>query len=208
MIDVIIISEAITPALHRMTQQAIDSAHQCTQAPVSVIVVERTQHLYRNAVILHDEQPFNYNRLVNLAIRNASTSHDIVVANNDVEFLKGSIPIMAQSRPLVVSPVDPSGPVSVDGIEFGTQVARHFMGWCFLIRRKIWDYLGGFNEIYPFWCADNVVVDQLKSIGVTPAICGDAKVYHHVSATLNLRSFEEQNELTQVALKRYNQGAS
>ena len=203
MIDVVIISEAMTHQLEMMTQKAVDSAHQCSTIPIRVIVVERTDAIYDEAIVVHDKKPFNYNRLVNNAIR-CATSNEIIVANNDVEFMNGSIPILAQSRPLVVSPIDPDGSIEVDGIEFGTQVARHFMGWCFLIRRNLWVHLGGFCEDYPFWYADNVIVDQLRTIGVTPAVCGDAHVRHKVSATLYHHSAEVQYELTHAASRKYN----
>lgn len=205
MIDIILISEAKTPELKAMTQLAIDSAHQSTQAPTQVLVMERTEHVYRDAITLHDNLPFNYNRMVNKAIQHCPSS-DIIVANNDVEFLAGSPSILAQSRPLVVSPVDPWGPVAYSiGIEFGTQVARHFMGWCFLIRRHVWAHLGGFNEAFPFWYADNVIVDQLKTIGVMPAVNSHAQVIHRVSSTLKTLDQKTQRSLTHAETPRYQQ---
>lgn len=202
MLDIILISEALTPELKEMTQRAIDSVHQSTTLEKMVIVVERTQQNYANAIVLHDDLPFNYNRLANFAIRHASADN-IIVANNDVRFLSQSPDILCSTRALVVSPVDPNGPVSVQGVEFGTQVGHHFMGWCFLIRRSLWAYLGGFNEDYPFWYADNVVVDQLKEIGVIPAVNGEAKVRHKVSATLRHLPSEQQYQYTTVATHHY-----
>ncbi len=205
MIDIIIISEAKTPQLIEITKTAINSAMMASIGmKTRIIVVERGNETYDNAITLRYNGDLNYNRMANFAIMRAS-ARSIIVANNDVEFTKDSIKTLYESKPLVVSPVDPNNNLQkhIRGIEFGTITSKHLSGWCFLIRRSVWEHIGGFNEEFPFWYCDDMIIEQLKAIGVTPAICGDAIVHHKVSATLHQLTFKERANLTSNERSRF-----
>lgn len=205
MIDIIIISEAKDYSLREVTRAAISSAIMASEGVhVRIIVVERGDATYDDAITLRYNDKFNYNRMANYAIMRASAS-SIIVANNDVEFTNDSIKTLYESKPLVVSPVDPKNDLqkNINGIEFGTTTSKHFSGWCFLMRRPVWEHIGSFNEEFPFWYCDDMIIDQLKMIGVTPAVCGDAIVHHKVSTTLNRLSFKERANLTTNERKRF-----
>lgn len=207
----ILISDAITPALQEITQAAITSARQTTVGKDwNILVMERAvgAATYTDANTCHVPSiPFNYNGLVNHAIRQ-TTSERLIIANNDVVFQDGAIPALLLARQLVASPVGTSNSINprqhnLTTLEFGWMVGRHFAGWCFAIQRAVWAYLGGFNETYPFWCADNAVVEQLKTIGVMPAVLPEARVVHLGSQTLRHLPANQIEEYTVHAAQHF-----
>lgn len=189
MTTIVFVSEALTQQHRAMTQHAIATARESAGSiPLNIIVVERGDADYDNAIVLKDQkdEPFNYNRILNHAIRHISDDR-IILCNNDVEFIDGAARVLAAQRPLVVSPVcpDEARQRDITKLTFGDQVGRHLAGWCFSIHRAVWASIGGFDELMPFWGADNLLIEQLRAIGVVPAVTPDAKVRHLVSRTIS-----------------------
>ena len=53
-----------------------------------------------------------------------------------------------------------------------------------MIRRELWERIGGFDEDFEFWCADDAVIEQLREVGIAPMIVARSRVRHAMSQTL------------------------
>jgi N-acetylglucosaminyl-diphospho-decaprenol L-rhamnosyltransferase len=66
-------------------------------------------------------------------------------------------------------------------------------GACFLVRREVWERLGGFDEDYFLWYEDVDLARRLKGAGFRNFVCGDAVVRHNEGlATRTLSEAEHQ----------------
>jgi GT2 family glycosyltransferase len=52
-------------------------------------------------------------------------------------------------------------------------------GACFLVRRSVWEQLGGFDEDYFLWYEDVDLARRLRAAGLRNFVCGDAVVHHN-----------------------------
>lgn len=200
-VDVIFLSNAKTPDLRAMTQRAIDTCVSCTSLPVHLIVLEQQECTYRNAVTRRMLPEFHFNMFANYGAR-MGESEWIMIANNDLIFHDGWLEALLDADHPVVSPKCPARPDQVHIIEntVGDQNGTHFSGWCFMIRRDLWKQIGGFDEAVSFWCSDNVVIEQVKALGIAPMLVPTSRVEHIGSVTLNQTPDPEQR-LTQQQLE-------
>jgi GT2 family glycosyltransferase len=208
-VDVVILSAARNQTFRRMTQRAVDTCiGGAGNRVVGVTVVEQVEGVtYRGATTVHEGGPFAYNTFANMAAADGKAPW-IMVANNDIEFENNWLaPLLAAGHPLV-SPLDPRnrGQRGILSPQEGTVNGRHFAGWCFMISRELWEKIGGFDEEFRFWCADDSVIAQALAVGVTPMVVPGSRVRHLGSRTLRT-SDNDDGELTwaQVALfeKKY-----
>jgi GT2 family glycosyltransferase len=199
-------SKASDPQLAAMTQRAIDTALDGAHNPVHVTVLEQTEQVYRRATTVYAPGDFNYNASCNRGAKMTSAPW-IVFANNDLRFERAWDFHMLTAGHQVMSPYSPHYPRHHDcwHDEPGWQVGRHLSGWCFMMARWVWEELGGLDETYPFWCADNAVLDQLRAKDIQPVLVRRSIVHHTVSMTLNREDRAVRDELTWAALHQYNQ---
>lgn len=198
--DVIFLSKATDAGLQAMTQGAIDSCISgANSLPINVIVVEQNPDVeYKRAVTLPLwSAPFNYNEFANMAAK-LGRAPWIVVANNDVQFHDGWLHHLLAANHPIVSPKCPgdSRQWSIKTNTTGTRTGVHLSGWCFMIDRRLWARIGGFDEDFPFWCADDAVIEQVKALGIEPMLVPDSRVEHLTSVTLNGEPAEVQDDLT------------
>lgn len=188
LVDIVILSNAISPKLRRSTQRTIDTALSgSAPLPVNIIVMEQQDGIsYRGAnEIVHAPAEFNYNRFANMGAALGDAPW-IMVANNDLAFHDGWLHhLLAADHPLV-SPKCPRSPKQQD---FNTNTTgfwtgKHLSGWCFMISRKLWEGIGGFDDCVSFWCADDVVIQQVKKENIAPMLVPKSLVTHEVSQTL------------------------
>lgn len=205
--DLVMMSKASDPQLAAMTQRAIDTARNgAVPRAVNVIVMEQTTHQYQRATTVYAPGSFNYNAFANHGAKLGSAPH-IVIANNDLVFRDGWLDALIEVNWPVCSPISPGyhRHYGVLGNECGHQVGRHLAGWCFMIDRTLWEDIGGLDETYPFWCADNAVMKQVQAKGIRPMLVRSSQVDHKVSATLFREDADVQAELTWAAVHRFNE---
>jgi len=183
--DVVFLSKANTPALQEMTQHAIDTCVAGTSSLLNIIVIEQVDHVrYDRAFTITMPGEFAYNAFANRGAAMGSAPW-IMVANNDLIFEPGWLaPLLDAGNP-VVSPLSP-GEGRQDGLTGNTkgdQIGRHFSGWCFAITRDLWERIGGFDEDFTFWCADDAVIQQVKALCVQPMVVPASRVTHLGSIT-------------------------
>lgn len=196
-VDVVVLSYAKTPELAAMTQNTVTSCVAAANSlPVNVTVLEQQEgQTYEYADTVHAPEAFNYNAFANRGAALGSAEW-IMIANNDLIFHDGWLhQLLAAGHP-VVSPKEPRDERQTDihSNALGYTIGRHLSGWCFMLRRELWEKIGGFDDCCSFWYSDNVVAEQLRAIGVTPMLVVDAVVEHLRSVTLN--QMENYDELT------------
>ena len=197
-VDVIILSKANDKQTQAMTQHTIDSCYFGTNGlPINIIVIEGgSVGQYDKATTYHNHNKFNYNGFANFGAKQGSAEW-IMIANNDLSFRDGWLHELIAADNAVVSPREPNDPrqKGINKDEEGDTCGTHFSGWCFMIKRSLWEQIGGFDTDVSFWCSDDVVIEQVKAVGILPKVVYNSIVEHIVSATLRNETPEEQNEL-------------
>lgn len=187
LVDVVILSKATTPQLRDMAQKAIDTClATCGKHTVGIVVMEQVSGVrYRDAVTIYEPGEFNYNKFANKGARFGNAKW-IMVANSDLEFQENWLDELLAANHPIVSPVDPNHQVqrTIRKNETGAVNGRNLSGWCFMIARKLWDRIGGFDEDFAFWCADDSLIEQVKAVGSLPMIVPGAQVLHLESKTI------------------------
>lgn len=206
--DIVIMSNASSQSLRFSTQKTIDTALSgANMLPVNIIVVEQQHGIgYLGAKTIYMPQEFNYNRFANMAAELGSAPW-IVVANNDLVFHDGWLHALLAAENPVVSPKCPNAKKQEKFLENtpGFLTGQHLSGWCFMISRELWRSIGGFDDCVSFWCADDVIIQQVKAKGVAPVIVPSSVVEHAVSQTL--RTKDNHDDLTwgqlDIFIKKY-----
>lgn len=196
-IDIVILSNASTPRFKAMTQHAIETAFFTSIGlPINVIVIEQQYGIsYQKANTHHEPSPFNYNRYCNIGAR-LGKSERIMFSNNDVIFKQGWLHELLLRDMAFMSTHCPND-IRQRGIvkdETGEQVGRHMSGWNFVLSRELFHQIGGLDEEFAFYCADNAVLEQCKAVGVLPTIIHNSYVQHLGSQTL--KTVRDKDSLT------------
>ncbi|MDR2274360.1 MAG: glycosyltransferase [Sphingobacterium sp.] len=196
-VDIVFLSKASNSDLEQMTQTAIDTCLSgANQLPVNIIVIEQIPNVrYNNATTVYHNASFNYNSFANVGARQGSAPW-IMIANSDLIFHHGWLHELLSAGNDVVSPHERNDPRQQDIIEntWGTINGKHFSGWCFMIKRSLWEEIQGFDDCVNFWFSDDVTIEQVLSKGVTPMIVKKSLVDHLGSTTLKTLSQEDQGE--------------
>jgi GT2 family glycosyltransferase len=207
MLDVVILSNAKTLELSRITANCIDSLL-ASNSEMNIFVVEQNQGInwaegHSNIRNVYLDMPFNYNQFANIAVKHGR-SEWICIANNDLIFEPNWFREILKANYPICSPICPDDKRQQKVIEneIGEQVGRHLSGWCFVIKRSLWEAIGGFDEDFEFWCADNSLMEQLLSIGIKPMLVKNSIVKHLGSKTLV--TMENREELTRDQVKKFN----
>ena len=204
-VDVVMPSRAATPKLAQMTQHAIDTCViGANSLPVNIIVLEQIAGVsYRDATVIAAPKEFNINAFANRGAALGSADW-IMVANNDLVFHPGWLHHLLAANHPVVSPKNPgdSRQVHIVNNTSGFVNGTHFSGWCFMIARRLWAEMGGFDADFAMWCADDAIVEQLRAHNVAPMLVPGAVVEHLESVTLNVVA--NRDELTWGCVRLFN----
>ena len=208
MLDVVILSNAKSPYLELLTAQCINSLLQTTDEKVNVFVVEQNKKIswtsaVNNIETIYVDEDFNYNRFANIGASKGSSEY-ICIANNDLIFHENWFQEIVKTDYPICSPrcTDDKRQQDIICNETGEQVGRHLSGWCFVIKRFFWEEIGGFDEDFGFWCADNSLMEQLLAIGIKPMVVSKSVVKHLGSKTL--KTMDNREELTRDYVKKFN----
>lgn len=222
MIDVVIVSDAKGKELQQLTEQTIHTAQGDERHEVAVYVVEKQNvaySAYKGATTLHYSFDFNYNKCLNYGAAHG-TGEYIMFCNNDLIFEPGWTQLvdhMNKHRPPLgsISPICPrtaaESHISPNaGRKLASRSANHdetrvlFAGWCFMLRRSVWEQIGRLDERRKFWTADNATLLQLKKKGVLHALDTDCIVHHLQSQTLDTLDQATRDDYEWNEVKKYN----
>jgi len=205
-VDVVILSNAPTPALQQLTQRTIDTCVAGANGlPLGVAVLEQSPDVvHKRAATIHMPGTFNYNGFANFGAARGSADW-ILVANNDLVFHDGWLhALLAADHPLV-SPKCPRDERQAEFTEntVGGVTGRHLSGWCYMISRDLWDRMGGLDDSVTFWCSDDVVIEQAAELYVQPMIVPASVVEHDKSSTLKTEPQSSRDDLTWAQLDKF-----
>jgi GT2 family glycosyltransferase len=195
-VDVVILSAVKTRALTIQGIETLKASEE--EIDFNVIVIEDSLHYYSNVTNLKIDEEFNYNRFMNLGAKTSDADY-IVFCNNDLIFHKGWFTEMLKYDFPCMSPRsmrDFRQWSYAEDVITGTGIGTVFSGWCFVLKREIWEQIGGLDEDFKFWYADNATVEQLKNIGITPTLITQSYVEHVGSQTLIQEDPMTQRHLT------------
>ena len=179
-VSVVMLSNASDMTKYKMTQNSIDTCiNYASYKNMNVIVIEQTLATYKNAQTIHIDDEFNYNKFCNIGARSTQSDY-IVFSNNDITFHKDWLKELIKTKEDCVSPIDLLNPRQNRMIEnqSGYKNGYDFSGWCFMLSRKAYDAIGGFDEDFKFWCADDATIEQLKRVNIVPMVCCKSKITH------------------------------
>jgi glycosyltransferase involved in cell wall biosynthesis len=207
-VDVIILSNAKDDYFKGLTQQTIDTALETSKGyKLNIIVMEQNKEVvYKGIETVHYDYEFNYNKVANDGASRGTAPY-VMIANNDLIFKENWLFELLMAEHNVVSPKCPVDNRQKEFIENtkGYEVAKHFSGWCFMVKRHIWEEIEGFDEDFGFWFADNATVRQLEEKGYIPMIVPKALVEHLGSQTLNSLDSKTKKNITVAQAKKYNE---
>lgn len=196
-IDIVILSNAINTRYKLMTQQAIDTAFAtCGNNPINVIVIEQQPGVaYGKTKTINLSGEFNYNKFSNIGASHGNSKY-IMISNNDVIFKQGWLDALLTNGSNLMGTRCPNDIRQRDlrADEVGDKIGRNMSGWCFVISRELWLKIGGLDEDFGFYCADNATVEQCREHGVLPVVVYNSVVQHLGSQTL--RTVRNQDDLT------------
>lgn len=189
-VDVVILSNAKTPELRAMTQETIRTCLENSGSTnIRITVIEQNPRVfYRGARVHQPRNPevFNYNERADQGIQSSDAKY-VVVANSDIIFMEGWLDELLKVGHPVMSPrcIKDYRQKNLKNNVMGYECGVHFSGFCFMIKRELWEKLPQ-KEIqqFPFWFADNVVIEELKKLNVVPMIVPSSRIHHLGSVTL------------------------
>lgn len=200
-IDLVFVSNNTKVILWEMTANAIRTAMDHAGVKIGgVVTVEqcRTAIAQPQGRTFHYSSPFNYNWCLNLGFSFCKSQY-VAFCNNDLYFdrnwAKNAIFAMKKHGYLSVSP---SNRYIFEGVIEGHIVGEkgQLYGWCIIVDRKIFDYIGKFDEVCNFWYSDDVYAVQLRCAGIKHALVGNSKVKHLKTRTLRKVGRSERIDYT------------
>ena len=191
-----------------LTQMAIDTAIKGANGlRINCIVIESMPNIfYKNASTFNPDKDFNYNYYLNFgAVR--GNAPWIMFCNNDLIFRNGWLHALISADYPIVSPISPKDfrQKDVTENEIGWQCGRNLSGWAFMMKRDLWNQIGGLDNDFDFWFADNSLIGQLKKIDLPPMLVPSSRVDHLGSQTFKTKTIDERNDLMWSKLDLFNQ---
>lgn len=201
-VDVVILAYTLDKSIFEMNATAIDSLR--TAEPdldLRILLIESNTEWQAHGpgygddvVVMAPEEKFNFNRFNNLGMAQGKADW-ILFSNNDVVFHPGCISTMLaaqKTHPKAVSlcPVDPESSHTPPGtfskeqrLVPGYLVRVHFTGWCFLVKRDIFERTGPFDTRFDYYFADDDFCMQLRQHNLINAVVPAAHVTHLANVT-------------------------
>ena len=183
--ECVIVSDAKTPYLRGLTQQAIITSG------VRCVIVEAQKDInydhIKNTVTVYYNFDFNYNKCLNLGY--GYTTENVCFANNDVIFF----PYWTECEPYLLkygslSLLNPGWGFHKDfippSVYEGYNTGRELCGWALIVSRDTMEKTGGFDEDVKFWTSDDLWREQLQYHGIKHALITEYKIRHLTSKTL------------------------
>jgi len=204
MIDVIIPADSTNASLKIMTQKTIDSLIASEDMKFNIVVVDGNKNTtgFKGAKTITYNFSFNYNKCVNLGLEYGN-SDVVAICNNDLIFdkfwLTKTLEAMGETY-LSASPNSKAS--SITGKIEGYEIAKQILGWCIVVKRKIFEKIGELDEVVNFWYSDDVYGEQLKRAGIKHILVLHARVVHLTSRTL--RELRDKSMITMQQKKIFN----
>jgi len=211
-VDVVILSYAKDEKLKAITQQGIDTllaSEDPKEINFNILVIESNKALqpfqFKGGKTIYPDEDFGFNKYLNIGIKQTHNKF-IALCNNDLIFHKhwaSEILKAMDADPNLMSATpycpnfhagagfNPEGQVQ-EGY-FGT-----FVGWCFLVKREIFNTIGALDEKFNFWYADADYCQLLLKYQIKNCLVPLSQVTHLGSESLKSANDKHQQMLTQL----------
>ncbi|MGN7986696.1 glycosyltransferase family 2 protein [Pedobacter sp. 22226] len=218
-IDIIILSYAKNEALKNITLQTISTllaSEDSRLIKFNVIVIESNKVLspfqYPNSRTIYPKQEFGFHKFLNIGI--SLTQNELICfCNNDLIFNKGWATAILESSKIdpAIKSFNPFCPkfhhgkieVEKEPINYGYTNALFFTGWCFLVKREIFNSIGLFDERFKFWFCDDDFRLTLEKYRIKNALIRDSLVTHLASKTLSNESDYKKSYFQYISFALY-----
>jgi len=191
--DIIIISCGKFELHRNLTQNAVNTCIN-SRGDFRILVIETCQDVkYQNCETFYfpTANKFNYNKALNYGMSLCKDKY-VALCNNDIIFHKEwsqNIIHVLDNYADSACPFDVGYHVNYkealkykltqgNHIFINNQVRVFFVGWCFAIKREVWNKIGGFNEGVEFYFSDDIVIEQYKKHGIKHALVCNSLVDH------------------------------
>jgi hypothetical protein len=209
-VDVVILSWAKSQYHIDLTINTIDSLIKSeTDIKFNVYLIENSDYQWnqlKDVTITNLIEPFNYNKFMNLGATMGMSDY-IIFANNDLEFTPGFMSEMLIYNFDVMSPksATTSSQFRLETCE-GYKTSKHVSGWCFCMKREVWNKIGGLDEEFIGWFADDSMIMQILEAGYKHYHISESIVNHldNGSNTLNTLEGATNKKYTVDLINRFN----
>ena len=217
-IDVICLTNTITPSHYEMTFRCLKSLHDSEKEfKFNVILVESNSNSSYNYsevcnTYFKPNIKFNYNAYINKCY-DLINSNWVVIINNDLRFERNwfsKIIEIHSIRPDIES-FSPKCPLffanyysyhflgSSDNYAENYTISEFLVGWCYVMTKRVFDLVSPWDEQFDLYYQDNDYAEILKQHNIRHALVRDSIATHLVSQTVN----NEFNELSEKNLLDY-----
>lgn len=196
----IVLTKTSNEAIYKMTQGCISSL--MFQAgsqlfSISVVIVESEKDSpfkYPEATrVIKPSEPFNFHRFLNLGIQSEPVSDWYLLCNNDLLFLPNwlkEIELVIERRPDLgsLSPISPTCKDQKPYINhsnsrettfvLGYDRRKQLSGWCIMVKRRTLEKIGGLDERFSFYFADDDYALSLRRQNILHALVTRSNVIH------------------------------
>jgi GT2 family glycosyltransferase len=194
LVDIVILSYARNSTLKKVTEDAISSllaSENPNDIKFSVLVIESNKSLqpynYPGTKTIYPKDKFGFNHYLNIGLQNTQNEF-VCFCNNDLIFHRSwASAIITQfdtdSKLVSASPLcsvyHPTIGFRPDsGNYYGYGVRQEIAGWCFFVRRSLFDTIGLFDEKFKFWFADADYAKTLQKFNQKHALVTSSIVDH------------------------------
>jgi GT2 family glycosyltransferase len=186
-IDVVMPADSSMASLRRMTQRCIDSLIASEDMKFNIVVIDGNKDslgfVGAKTIVYHF--PFNYNKCVNLGLTYGNA--DVVaICNNDLLFDRLWLTKTLEAMGEKYLSASPNNKLSSGGIVEGYKIEKILLGWCIVVKRKVFEQIGPLDESVTFWYSDNLYGEQLRKAEIKHILVLNAFVRHLGSQTLRL----------------------
>lgn len=211
-IDIIILSYAKTPDLHKITVQCIDSLLASEDPEIidfNILVIESNKALqpyqFEHTTTIYPADKFGFNKYLNMGIKQTHNPY-ICLCNNDLIFHKNwaSEILKAMSNDTSLLNAAPYCPIFHKNAGFqenAPPVEGYFgvlAGWCIFAKREIFDIIGPLDEKLIFWYCDADYCQLLIKHRIKNCLISSSIVTHLSSTSLETLNKKENQKLTQI----------
>ena len=194
-VDVIILSYCINKKIYEMNVNCLNSLlNSESDYNFNVLLIESNKKVLQSDWIYSQfpqvnliipQEPFNYNKFLNIGLTH-SRNEFIAFCNNDLLFENGwfnSIhKAMEKTNGLSFCPINPYSNDAIKykdgGIKKGYRVRNEFVGWCYVVKKELFNRIPLHDERFDFYFQDNDFAMTLRKYDIPHYLVPESHVVH------------------------------
>jgi len=211
-VDIIILSYAKNDKLKKLTLDTVSTLSQSEDAgdiSFNVIVIESNKQIkpytYPNTSTIYPRSKFGFNKYINIGLAKSHNQY-VCICNNDLIFHKNwaseiikafkADKTLYSASPYCANNQGIRGIEKDSGLYYGYELFKEISGWCFMVRRDIFDIIGKLDPNFKFWYSDNDYANLLTKHNLKHALVSSSLVDHLDSQTISAENEVNRQKLT------------